>query len=56
VNGGFSILALVVWLLVLAAILGIARVVSWRPLRIVINLFGLLLVGISVWNIATLFF
>jgi len=52
-QGGFSLIALVVWVLILAGIFWIGRIVPWLPLKIVVNGFGILLVAISVLNLVT---
>jgi len=50
-NGGFSLIGLVVWVLILAGIFWIARFTPWRPVRIVMNGFGILLVALSLLNL-----
>ena len=52
----FSPIGLVIWILILVGIFGVARITSWRPLRIVVNGFGILLVAVSLWNLVALWF
>jgi hypothetical protein len=47
----FSPFGVVIWILMLAGIFGVARITPWRPLRIVVNGFGILLVAITLWNL-----
>jgi hypothetical protein len=47
----FSLIGLVIWIVILAGIFGLARITPWRPLRIVVNGFGILLVALSLWNL-----
>ena len=47
----FSPIGLVIWILILVGIFGVVRITPWRPLRIVVNGFGILLVAISLWNL-----
>ncbi len=54
-NGGFSLIGLVVWVLILAGIFWIAAITPWRPLRIVVNGFGILIVALSLWNLVAQF-
>jgi hypothetical protein len=50
-NGGFSPIVLVVWVLILVGIFWIAAITPWRPLRMVLKGFGILLVALSLWNL-----
>jgi hypothetical protein len=50
-NGRFSLIGLVAWALILAGIFWTARITPWRPLRIGVYGFGIVLVAISVWNL-----
>jgi hypothetical protein len=50
-DGGFNLIGLVVWILILGGIFGVAWITPWRPVRIVVNGFGILLVALSLWNL-----
>jgi hypothetical protein len=50
-NGRFSLIGLVVWVLILAGIFGVAWISPWLPLRIVLNGFGIMLVAVTLWNL-----
>jgi hypothetical protein len=50
-EGGFSLISLVVWVLILAGIFRIAAITPWRPLRMVLNGFGILLAALSLAQI-----
>jgi hypothetical protein len=55
-NGSFSLIGFVVWVLMLVGIFWIARITPWRPLRIAVNGFGILLVVLSVWQLVVLWY
>jgi hypothetical protein len=50
----FSLIGLIFWILILAGIFAVARITPWRPLRIVVNGIGILLVAITLWNLVAL--
>jgi hypothetical protein len=54
-EGRLSLIQLVIWILILVGIFGVARISPWRPLRIVVNGFGILLVALTVWNLLAAF-
>jgi hypothetical protein len=54
-EGRLSLIELVIWILILVGIFVVARISPWRPLRIVLNGFGILLVAVTVWNLLAAF-
>ena len=54
-QGGFSLIGFVIWILLIAGIFGVARFMPWWPLRVLVNTVGMLLVALSLWNLVALF-
>jgi hypothetical protein len=50
-EGGYSLILGVIWILVLGGIFAVARILPWWPLRMLVNGFGMLLVAVTLWNL-----